>query len=431
MPPHVGGEVGDLMAVRIGTSAGVKDLLDPKVGTSAGRKDVQEIWLGQGGTKKLVWVRQALTVTAAATRWDQVTLTTSPPGSGVDSYVIRRNGVVVTSPAPPAGTGSVLTPFTWTDTTLLPSTACTYVVEAVRAGIETRTATSNAVTTAARRDMGLTATATAWNNIALAWSDPDGQGVDRYDLYRNDALFWQGAGKAVNDGVSGGFTYRLRAHRGGVFLPPEDSAHAATPARPTSSAIAYGPACCSGYAWAQSTAKHLGGPNFTLSGGGTNYVSGFNCRINGYGGSTGRFSPHIGGHTYDWQYPAGTGAGDVRWSDVAGGDRALGNGVHGTYVDTGGNGSYRSQWQAWSGGSYSSQISWGQVNYWWHSALLADRELLDAGLADRDILQTTLNDWEGRIVARRVCDKLTGERLFEGGDLAALEARIADDRAGC
>jgi hypothetical protein len=480
------------MSVKLGTSSGIKELVDPKIGASGVRRDVQEIWLGQGGAKKLVWVRQLPAVDATALAWDRARLAITPPGSGVDSYVVKRNGAPV--PNPPAGTGSSLAPFTWDDTGLSPSTAYTYVVEATRAGVPLRTATDSittparadmgltkgtvtwdtvpltwtdssggsidsytilrdgvekysgtskaftdtglmpsttyaytlqakrsgavistdtlSATTSAYADLGLTATAAAYNQINLAWAAKNGS-VDSFELKRGSTVIYTGAGTSKSDtglAESTAYTYTLTAKRGTTTIKT-DTASATTPARPTSSGTVSSPAQCSGcYQWKQSSAATTSS-SFTMPV--SAYVSSIDMLVSGYG-ATGRVDPYVNGVYKGERDLAGTGTGSPGWNSMAMGNQHLpaasGYTCGFRHVNSG---AYKTQWGYYSAGGSNSVCF--TLHYWYYTSLLRTS---DTG--EQEYERPTHTDIclgpDGQVVCEKVYDKQSGRLLSQVGE---------------
>jgi hypothetical protein len=396
-------------------------LVDPKAYDSGQRHDIALIYAYVEGRRELVFSREPVALSLSSSQWDEVQVDWVLDSYTPDEFVLFRDGAEIYR--------GLLKTYLDSGHPLSPSTSYEYTVQSWLGG-NLLSEDIQSQTTASYPDLGLVSSATAWDRVNSTWNSKIGS-ISDFNFKRSSTSIYTGTGTSKLDtgrSASTSYTYNLDARRSGEVIR-SDSASATTPARPTSSAIAYGPSVSGGYGWAQSTAKRLSGPNFTFSGGGTNYVSFFNCRINGYSGSTGRFSPHIGGHTYDWQYPAGTSAGDVQWSNVDGGNRALGNGTHGTYLDTGGHGSYRSQWQGYDGGSYSTHAGWGQVNYWWYTSswvrtpdgnIVNSEDVPGVEGEHLDTHHRTVNDADGVIISRRVMDKHTGEIYEEWGSMDAL-----------
>lgn len=203
---------------------GARDaVVDPLAYIAGARVQVQEVFAYSGGTRTAVWSRAPITLTATPTLWDQIALVWTAPGAGASSYKLYRGDTLIYS-------GGALA---WMDSGRWPATQYGYRVEAVRSGAVVSTATATA-TTPARADLGLVASATAWNTVGLSWSDPSGN-VDEYRLKRNDTVIYTGTAKAYSDGgrsASTTYNYKLDAMRGGLVIPPSDTASATTGARP-------------------------------------------------------------------------------------------------------------------------------------------------------------------------------------------------------
>lgn len=349
--------------------------------------------------------RPAMSMTTSAVAWDRATLTWTDTAGDADQYILKRGSTQVYS-----GTAK-----TFTDTLLNQSTSYTWTLEARKSGglLGTTTATT---TTPAYADLGLTASAAAWNQVNLSWAAKNGS-IDEFILKRGTTTIYTGTGTSKSDtglAASTGYSYTLYARRSAVEIKT-DTASATTPARPTSSGSVYGPGAGSGYYWTQSTAKTLTSTNVSMPVSG--YVSAFNLLISGYG-ATGICNPHMDGTYFGERTIGSTTAGSPGWTDISGGNRSLGAGAHSIGCNTGGNSSYKSQWKPYSGGS-STTVTWGQVNYWYYSALERFEELRVHPWWRHDfedVPETHIETWvdeSGQTIRARITDKQTGDLLGE------------------
>lgn len=202
-------------------------LKDPKAYISGGRQDVNIIYGYSGGQRYIVWQRQHLEISTSGLGWDRITLTWT--GSDAELFKVYRSGV-----SSPVYSGTAKT---FTDIGLWPSTAYTWTVQAVTGGVVVDSKTTASITTPSRVDLGLQASAVSWNQIHLTWTDASGGGIDQYFLQRagTNGVYLAAGTKSYTDSglnASTGYSYTLQARRGGVVVPPTDSASASTPARP-------------------------------------------------------------------------------------------------------------------------------------------------------------------------------------------------------
>jgi chitodextrinase len=175
-----------------------------------------------------------LTGTAAsATRVDLSWTAASDPETGVASYNIHRDGIVVGS--------SATTSFS--DTGLSGNTTYTYEVTAVNgARLEGPRSTSVPVRTLddtpPTAPSGLSAQAVAHDRVSLAWSaagDPE-SGVAGYNIYRDGAIVGFSTSTSFSDtGLTGAtqYSYRVTAVNGdGLEGPPTAAVVVTTPSAP-------------------------------------------------------------------------------------------------------------------------------------------------------------------------------------------------------
>jgi hypothetical protein len=320
-------------------------------------KQVDYAWVWVDDGWRLYYTRAAqVTLTATVNSWEQITLNWNSVAVGA-TYVLKRDGVQVYS-------GPALT---HPDTLLMPSTAYTYTVESYLSGTLSTTATANA-TTLAYGDLGLVATVTKYNNVALSWSVANGS-VNRFHLYDGATLIYNDVGTSMNHavGASTGHNYTLYALRTDTTIQT-DTASATTGAVPVIYAWAHGTANPNDADWGykQTSVKVVAGENVNLVGG-ENHLIHVTFRAASYGTTynlKGRFEAWVGGvyfgneHIKGLPYPA--------WNDFAANEWSclLGAGVHGTQLRLGGIGEYNNSGCHPDGPSEGAAISdWGSG--WW------------------------------------------------------------------
>jgi hypothetical protein len=346
------------------------------VKAASGMKQVDNGWVWDGVQWKKYYTKAVpVVLTATVNAWDKVTLTWTSIAPGA-TYIVKRGSTVIYN----NGTG-----LTVQDTLLNPDTAYTYTVEAYLSGAMMSSQTKTA-TTSSYPDLGLTANTASYSQINLAWSAANGS-VDSFDVWQvspSVGRIYVGTGTSFFHAglVSGtGYSYELNAYRSGVIIK-KDTASATTSSRPTSSASWYGPAAITSGGWTSCSAQNLGGPNFPMPVNG--YVTAFNVMVWSYGSATGNFNPHLGGHYFGSRNcPGGR-----NYQGVDTGNYYLNAGTYSTGAAVGGNCSYSTEWDAYSGATWNYHVAVGQVNYWWYTALsttFRDQPWWDGSLEDRDI----------------------------------------------
>lgn len=188
---------------------------------------VRSVWAYHtGGTKTLVWARSPADLAVSATQWDTVQVDMVAPGSGADSLVLTRNGSQIYSGAVKAQ---------HIDTALNPATAYTYQASYYRGGSLAGEASGQA-TTPARLAPTFSATPSAWNAVALSWSDAAKGSIDQYRVKRSGTAIYTGSGSSHSDtgrSASTTYNYTLESLRAGAVVLPTPADSATTPARPT------------------------------------------------------------------------------------------------------------------------------------------------------------------------------------------------------
>lgn len=403
------------MTVWVGSATGNKVLLDPKVGSTGGtRRDIQVIYVGTATGNKLAYQRiPTMTLTATAVGWDQINLSWPNAGTGI-TYELLRSSTSIYSGATPS----------YSDTLRMPGTTYSYTLRTYSGSnlLSTTTATR---ATPLHADVVLTASTVNYNTLALRWTDADQRSIDNYKLYRKTSPTTytkvdDGADKAHDEsGLAEGtaYTYMVESYRAGVRIPTaSNEATATTSTRPVSSGSVFGPALGTGYSWTECTEKSLSGPNFTLPV--ACYVTAYNLAVVGYSPEAGRVNPHIDGTYFGVRATDGSATYPTKhYMGFPTGDFARAAGAHSCGALVGGN-CDKTQWYAYTGGSYSVNIGMGQVNYWYYSALERDHELR-AHIWWRDELAERalhIDSWcgaDGRTIAVKVRDKNTDELLVQ------------------
>lgn len=400
------------MTVWVGSASGNKVLLDPKVGTGT-RRDVQVIYVGTATGNKLVYQRiPTMTLTATAAGWDQINLSWPIGGTGI-SYELLRSGTLIYS-----GTAT-----SYSDTLRMPGTTYSYTLRTLSGTTVLATSTASRATPL-HASMVLTATAVSYNTLALRWTDTDQRSINNYKLYRKTGPTTytkvdDGADKAHDEsGLAEGtaYTYMVSAYRGTTRIPTDSNeATATTSTRPVSSGSVFGPGL-GAYSWTECTEKSLAGPAFSLPV--ACYVTAYNLAVVGYSPEAGRVNPHIDGTYFGVRATDGSLAYPTKhYMGFATGNFARAAGGHSCGALVGGN-CDKTQWYAYTGGSYSVNIGMGQVNYWYYSARERDEELRALPwwreeLAGRALHIDSWCDHDGRTTAVKVRDKDTDELLAQ------------------
>lgn len=355
------------------------------------------------------------TLTATAGRWDIINLswTSSAPGA---TYVLYQGSTQIYN-----NTG-----LTKQDAGLFPGTNYAYTLYTYVGGVNVFTSTASASTPA--RTLTASAGALDYATIRVYWTDDVQGSIDAYGIWQDGTYLGDvpGSWRAWDSGgLAGSSThhYHVMGRRAGTNIEPQAwTGYVSTPARPTSSASIYSGLSLSYYSWTECTQKGLNAPNFNMPNGG--YVTAFNISVAGYSPSYGRFNADIDGNLFGWRatdvaygYPTahyqGVGTGDF-WRDA---------GAHHIGASVGGN-CTKTQWYSYSS-SYGSTLCWGQVNYWWYTALERDEELRQhpwwsEAFEGRDVHLDIYQDGteEGRIVRVKITDKTTSELLADWAEEA-------------
>jgi hypothetical protein len=192
----------------------------------------------------VVPTRPAPVISNDAPQWDRINVKWTETVPDASYYVLQRGSTVVADQTNTTGATR-----SFMDKWLDPSTTYTYTLTARSAtGVVLGTATlagASAPKTAARADMGLTATVTRFDNINVSWTDSSASSDATwyYEVYEGATALWSNyatAGKSFNHAVnpSTSHTYTLYAYRNnppgsGTWqqMPVSDSASATTGAR--------------------------------------------------------------------------------------------------------------------------------------------------------------------------------------------------------
>ncbi len=377
---------------------------------SAVRHDVTVGYAYTGALRQLVYYRTSPVLSGSSSQWDTAALSWTAPSFPVSTYNLRRGGTLIYS-------GTALA---FTDTGLMPGTAYTYNLEAQYYDNSTESIEANAsksVTTAAYPDLGLSASAAAWNQINLSWAAKVGS-VDSFELKRGSTVIYTGLGTSKSDtglAASTGYSYTLTARRGGTVIKT-DTASATTPARPWSTCNIPGPSAPgSGTNHVSSSIDQLSGGTFTMPVAGE--ITNMSLLMHAYSGGGGKAADiraTLGGAGNERQpfvHPTATSGWTVinlsPYIGAAAGAVAIGGNM-------GGNSAYYTESQPYSGGDWASNVAWNNVGYRWQA------------LGARAVHVDEAQDGMGNTLARRVRDKETGDILEETGDLEYLDARLAD-----
>lgn len=362
-------------------------------------KQVDEAWVWDGTTWKKYYTKAfPVEIHYVVNSWERITVSwnTIAPGS---LYTLKRNGIVLVNQS---NVGLHV------DNLLMPGSSNTYVVEAYLGGKLMSTATTGVVMTPAYPDLGLTATTASYSQINLAWSPetPADSSIDNFLLIRDGAgPLLQGMATAYNDTglVPGtGYGYTLHARRGATVIKT-DTASATTSVRPTSSGSWNGPAATTSGGWTSCTARSLNGPTFPMPVNG--YITSWNVLVWSYGSATGQFNPHIGGQYRGLRNCPGGRA----YQNVDGGNIYIGAGNNSTGANIGGNCSYSTEWDAYSGVAWNYNVAVGTINYWYYTALaretMGDQPWWTDELEERS---THMETWGvGEITKVQITDKVT------------------------
>ncbi len=338
-----------------------------------------------------------VTLNATVASYTQINLTWTV--SGQDSFTVKRGGTILAT----SGTS-------FNDTGLTAGTAYTYTITAKKAGATDATASKTATTTAFPA-FSASASATAWNNIKVSWSNL-GAGWT-YTLTGNgSALLTGSTSTSYNHGVGASSTvnYSVSAIWGGATRKTA-TASATTPARPTSTGSAYSNLEWESFTgWTGSTQRYLTGPNIGVPVGGT--FTNMTLLVYGHGQAF-RGEPKINGvagpqqvynvgrtHT-DWPFNLGFGAGTFT-----------------TGITVGGTNWGAAEWSPWKGQVWNYYVHTHRLDYWYYTALERDEELrlqpfwVDE-LAERELHVETWSDPDGTITKARIADRITGNVIVD------------------
>lgn len=330
-------------------------LLDPKSYDAGERHDINIIYSYDGGKRTIVYVREAVVLTTTATRWDSVSVSWTLNTYVPDEFVLYRNNVVIyRGPNKSYSDANVLNP----------GTTYTYKIEVYADGQLTSTATKS-VTTPVRANMVLTATASAWDRVALSWTDPSGGSIDNYTLKRSTTQIYSGTGKSHTDtgrAASTKYTYTVEAKRSGVVISSA-TASATTPARPkTYGTLSF--TTRSGWRWNQSTGTNPVVYGFNVPR--AIYVYRIRFQCGGYyaQGKNTQIKPVLGGwKASSWHTTGPESGSDSGWTDyISIPDVSLAAGTRNIGFER--STAYPTQWDYGSGGD--SHVLY-ELGYWYYT----------------------------------------------------------------
>ena len=394
-------------------------------------------------------VRAKPVLSGSSSRWDQVALSwTDPDGGSVDKYRLKRGTTEIYKDTPKLHTDA------YPASSLMPSTAYSYTVEALRGATVISTSAAVSVTTAEHTDMGLTYSGLTHDYVLLTWADTTQYTIDKYSVYQNDATWVEDSTSAGDKaaGIGGlaastGYSYTVRAYRNGTEIPPRDSTSFTTAAAPP-------PPTSTGYAetskthitsggYTGITQRNLEGGSLTFPYGGTMTsiviaVWGYNDGNNPSG--NGRVEPWVGGVARQHSVIGNVNVGQTNELGLE--NIGFAAGTHSVGMRVGGSTPEIPSWGQVEWDVYSPYSNWKTqvyvdgIHYWYYTAAddpdeLARRRALpwwDESLLGRDTHTVSRADSDtGEFTAVRITDKETGELLVEWEAPPKPEQQIAPE----